>query len=72
MVRMLSTHEVRDALAKVGLTYSIEHVIYMVRKGYFPGAIKGPGKTSPWRIPEESVKQFIETKITRIEPDKTD
>ena len=66
MAKMLSTKEVREALAEIGLTYTIEHVIYMVRNGYFPGAIKGRGKTSPWRVPEESVQKFIETQVTRV------
>ncbi len=71
MTKMLSTSEIRKALEQVGLYYSREHISYMIRQGYFPGAVKGPATNSRWRIPEESVQKFIETKITRI-PKETD
>ncbi len=71
MTSMLSTKELQQALKKVGLIYTKEHLSYMIRQGYFPGAVKGPAINSPWRIPEESVQKFIETKITRI-PKETD
>ena len=30
-----------------------------IRKGHFPGALKkGPGKTSPWVIPQSSLDAF--------------
>ena len=67
MSKMLSTREVRKALADVGLSYTIEHISHMIRKGYFPGAVKGPGVTSRWRVPKESVDNFIKTRITRVE-----
>ena len=68
MTKMLSTREIREALEEVGLKYSKEHISYMIRQGYFPGAVKGPAINSRWRVPEESVEEFIRTKITRIEP----
>jgi len=67
MPKMLSTREVRQALEEAGLNYSNVHVVYMIRKGYFPGAIKGPSVNSPWRVPKDSVEQFIKTRITRVE-----
>ena len=67
MSKMLSTRDVQKALAEEGLQYTIEHISHMIRKGYFPGAVKGPAKNSPWRIPEESLQEFIETKLTRID-----
>jgi len=67
MPKMLSTREVQKALEKEGLQYTIEHISHMIRKGYFPGAVKGPAKNSPWRIPEESLQEFIDTKLTRID-----
>jgi len=69
MATMLSTKELQQALEKVGLDYTKEHLSYMIRQGYFPGAVKGPAINSPWRIPEASVQRFIETKITRIPED---
>jgi len=45
-------------------------VSYMIRQGYFPGAVKGPTINSRWRIPEENVQKFIETRITRVETER--
>jgi len=67
MSKMFSTREIKKALEEVGLEYSKEHISYMIRQGYFPGAVKGPAINSRWRIPEESVQKFIETRITRVE-----
>jgi len=33
-----------------------------IRQGHFPGARKkGPGKTSPWVIPQSAVDAFLES-----------
>ena len=73
MPKMLSTKEVQKALAEAGVSYTVEYISYLIReKKYFPGAVKGPARNSPWYVPEESVKAFIENHLTRIEPDKTD
>ncbi len=70
MTKMLSTREVQKVLADAGLSYSIEHISRMIKKGYFPGAVKGPGVTSRWRIPQKSVDEFIGTRITRVETER--
>lgn len=37
-----------------------------VRAGYFPGAQRGPGRTSPYRIPKEEVETFIDRMSARV------
>ena len=66
MSKMLTTREIKKALEEVGLSYTQEHISYLIRRGYFPGAIKGPSINSPWRVPEESVTKLIES-LTRVE-----
>ncbi|MCP4605077.1 MAG: helix-turn-helix domain-containing protein [Proteobacteria bacterium] len=40
-----------------------------VRRGYFPNAYKvGPGKTSPYRIPEKDVVAFEENRKQSVVP----
>ena len=67
MTRMMTTREVQKALEEVGLKYTREHISYMIRQGYFPGAVKGPAANSRWHIPEESVRKFIEVHVTRVD-----
>ena len=62
MEKMLSTREVKDILSEqVGLDYTIQHITYLIARGYFPGAVKGPGRTSRWRIPQSGFDHFIES-----------
>jgi len=70
MPKMVSTKDVQRALQEVGLKYTTEHISHMIRQGYFPGAVKGPAINSRWRIPEESVQEFIKTRITRVDARK--
>ena len=67
MTKMLSTREVQKALAEAGVSYTVEYISNLIRKGYFPGAVKGPSRNSPWNIPEESLQEFIDTQLTRID-----
>ena len=66
MPKMLSTKEVQKALAEAGVSYTVEYISYLIRKGYFPGAVKGPSRNSPWNIPEASLNDFIDNRLTRI------
>ena len=62
MEKMLSTREVKDILSeRVGLDYTIQHITYLIARGYFPGSVKGPGRTSRWRIPESGLEYFIDS-----------
>ena len=65
--KMLTTRETQQAIAEAGVIYTAEYISYLIRKGYFPGAVKGPSRNSPWYIPEESVRKFIDTQLTRID-----
>jgi len=37
-----------------------------VRAGYFPGTLKAPGRTSPYRIPKDEVENFITQMSERV------
>ncbi len=59
MSKTLSTRDIKNRLDEEGLPYSIQHISYLIKQGYFPGAIKGPGISGRWRVPENSVENFI-------------
>ncbi len=50
---------VQEVAALLGTTKHA--VINYVNAGYFPNAWKtSPGKTSPWRIPEKDVTEYLQ------------
>ena len=56
MEPFLTTKQIADRLRVDRAT-----VLYWIRKGHFPDARKaGPGRTSPYRIPESNVVAFEE------------
>lgn len=58
MEKMLSVAQVAEWLGRHETT-----IHNWIREGCFPGAFKmGPGKTSPYAIPEEDVVAFIEAR----------
>jgi len=59
MPKTLSTRDIKNRLDEEGLPYSIQHISYLIKRGHFPGAIKGPGVSGRWRVPKESVEKFI-------------
>ena len=61
MPKTLSTRDIKNRLDAEGLPYSIQHISYLIKRGHFPGAIKGPGISGRWHVPEESVEKFIAT-----------
>jgi excisionase family DNA binding protein len=48
------------------LNVSIETVRRWAQDGLLEGAVKGPGKTSPIRIPRQSVDVFLRTQIQPV------
>jgi len=70
MQKMLTTRQVQAELRRrVNLSYSLQHISYLINQGRFPGAVKGPAKNSHWQIPESALEHFISTlKVSSTDP----
>jgi len=58
MPKTLSTRDIKNRLDEEGLPYSIQHISYLIKRGHFPGAIKGPGVSGRWRSVEHTCYSF--------------
>jgi hypothetical protein len=67
---MHTTRQVRAELRRrVNLSYSLQHIGYLINHGRFPGAVKGPAKNSHWQFLKALSNIFISTlKVSSTDP----